>query len=204
MQRNTVSGKRTEVSVETRTGKVLIVDDEIEVLGLLHVCLEENGFTVTSTLSAGEALKFMRAEAFDLLIADLDMPEINGIQLLNAALEIDPDIIGIIITGHGSIETAVHAMKAGAFDYLLKPFELKVLLPVLSRAMRVRYLSRSERRHRMLVDELTTTVRNLDATARQPEMNEVEMVELKEEIEDLKSELMTYRTMENQWMFYES
>jgi two-component system response regulator AtoC len=204
MQRNTVSGIRTEVSVETRTGKVLIVDDEIEVLGLLHVCLEENGFTVTSTLSAGEALDLMLAESFDLLIADLDMPEINGIELLNEALEIAPDLIGIIMTGHGSIETAVNAMKAGAFDYLLKPFELKVLLPVLSRAMRVRHLSRSERRHRMLVDELTTTVKNLDATARQPEMNDVEMVELKEEIEDLKSELLTYRTMENQWMFYES
>lgn len=202
--RNNASRVKTDGSVENATGKVLIVDDEVDALGVLHAFLDENGFAVTSTLSAGKALDFMRAEAFDLLIADLDMPQRNGIELLQEAFQIDPDLIGIIITGHGSIETAVDAMKAGVFDYLLKPYKFQMLLPVLSRAMRVRHLRRSERRNRMLVDELTKAVRRLDSTVRESERNEIEMVELKEEIEDLKSELTIYRTMENQWMFYES
>jgi len=132
------------------------------------------------------------------------MPEMDGIELLNASWEIDPDLIGIIMTGHGSIESAVDAMKAGAFDYLLKPFEFKMLLPICARAMKVRQLNRSEQRYRILVDELTLMVKKLQNSSKQPLTGELEIVELKEEIESLKDELRNYQTMEKQWMFYES
>lgn len=187
-----------------RNGSVLIVDDEIDMVGVLHNFLEENGFVVVATLSARKALELMRAHNFDLLIADLVMPEMDGIELLNAAWEIDPDLIGIIMTGHGSIESAVDAMKAGAFDYLLKPFEFKMLLPICARAMKVRQLNRSEQRYRILVDELTLMVKKLQNSSKQPLTGELEIVELKEEIESLKEELRNYQTMEKQWMFYES
>ena len=187
-----------------RNGTVLIVDDEIDMVGVLHNFLEENGFTVVATLSARKALELLRAHNFDLLIADLVMPEMDGIELLNAAWEIDPDLIGIIMTGHGSIESAVDAMKAGAFDYLLKPFEFKMLLPICARAMKVRQLNRSEQRYRILVDELTLMVKKLQNSSKQPLTGELEIVELKEEIENLKEELRNYQTMEKQWMFYES
>ena len=187
-----------------RNGSVLIVDDEIDMVGVLHNFLEENGFTVVATLSARKALELLRAHNFDLLIADLVMPEMDGIELLNAAWEIDPDLIGIIMTGHGSIESAVDAMKAGAFDYLLKPFEFKMLLPICARAMKVRQLNRSEQRYRILVDELTLMVKKLQNSSKQPLTGELEIVELKEEIESLKEELRNYQTMEKQWMFYES
>ena len=187
-----------------RNGTVLIVDDEIDMVGVLHNFLEENGFTVVATLSARKALELLRAHNFDLLIADLVMPEMDGIELLNAAWEIDPDLIGIIMTGHGSIESAVDAMKAGAFDYLLKPFEFKMLLPICARAMKVRQLNRSEQRYRLLVDELTLMVKKLQNSSKQPLTGELEIVELKEEIENLKEELRNYQTMEKQWMFYES
>lgn len=68
------------------------------------------------------------------------MPEMDGIALLRAAREMDNDLVGIVMTGHGSIDTAVEAMKAGALDYILKPFNLNVILPVLSRALAVRSL----------------------------------------------------------------
>ena len=68
------------------------------------------------------------------------MPGMDGIQLLRQALEIDPNLVGIIMTGQGTIPTAVEAMKAGAFDYVLKPFDLQTMLPVLDRAMEVRRL----------------------------------------------------------------
>ncbi len=187
-----------------RNGSVLIVDDEIDMVGVLHNFLEENGFTVVATLSARKALELLRAHNFDLLIADLVMPEMDGIELLNAAWEIDPDLIGIIMTGHGSTESAVDAMKAGAFDYLLKPFEFKMLLPICARAMKVRQLNRSEQRYRILVDELTLMVKKLQNSSKQPLTGELEIVELKEEIENLKEELRNYQTMEKQWMFYES
>lgn len=187
-----------------RNGTVLIVDDEIDMVGVLHNFLEENGFTVVATMSARKALELLRAHNFDLLIADLVMPEMDGIELLNAAWEIDPDLIGIIMTGHGSIESAVDAMKAGAFDYLLKPFEFKMLLPICARAMKVRQLNRSEQRYRILVDELTLMVKKLQNSSKQPLSGELEIVELKEEIENLKDELRNYQTMEKQWMFYES
>ena len=191
-------------TADARNGSVLIVDDEIDMVGVLHNFLEENGFVVVATLSARKALELMRAHNFDLLIADLIMPEMDGIELLNAAWEIDPDLIGIIMTGHGSTESAVDAMKAGAFDYLLKPFEFKMLLPICARAMKVRQLNRSEQRYRILVDELTLMVKKLQNSSKQPLTGELEIVELKEEIENLKEELRNYQTMEKQWMFYES
>lgn len=198
------SRSRPTGTAGARNGSVLIVDDEIDMVGVLHNFLEENGFVVVATLSARKALELMRAHNFDLLIADLVMPEMDGIELLNAAWEIDPDLIGIIMTGHGSIESAVDAMKAGAFDYLLKPFEFKMLLPICARAMKVRQLNRSEQRYRILVDELTLMVKKLQNSSKQPLTGELEIVELKEEIESLKDELRNYQTMEKQWMFYES
>jgi two-component system, sensor histidine kinase and response regulator len=70
----------------------------------------------------------------------LVMPEMDGIALLRAAQEMDANIVGIVMTGHGSIDTAVEAMKGGALDYILKPFKLSVIVPVLARALTVRRL----------------------------------------------------------------
>jgi DNA-binding NtrC family response regulator len=83
------------------------------------------------------------------------MPGTDGIRLLRQALEIDPALVGVIMTGQGSIPTAVEAMKAGAFDYLLKPFRLQQVLPVLDRAMGVRRLKAENVRLRRLVERLT-------------------------------------------------
>ena len=77
----------------------------------------------------------------DLLLSDLMMPGMDGIQLLRKALEIDPNLVGIIMTGQGTVQTAVEAMKLGAFDYLLKPFDLQTLLPILRQKLRPRLLA---------------------------------------------------------------
>ena len=79
---------------------------------------------------------------FDVLITDLMMPNMDGIALLRQALEMDSDLVSIVMTGHGTIDTAVEAMQAGALDYILKPFNLSVITPVLSRALAVRDLRR--------------------------------------------------------------
>ena len=92
----------------------------------------------------------------------------DGIQLLKAALEIDPDLVGIIMTGQGSIPTAVEAMKIGAFDYLLKPFKLQAVLPVLDRAMEVRRLRVDNRRLRRYVERAGVRIAALPAGRLQP------------------------------------
>ena len=84
----------------------------------------------------------LRAGEFDLLLTDLMMPEMDGIALIDAGEQIDPALGAIVMTGHGTIDTAVRAMQGGALDYILKPFKLNAILPVIARALDVQRLRR--------------------------------------------------------------
>jgi DNA-binding NtrC family response regulator len=119
-------------------GKILVVDDEIELKNALVEVLLNQSYDARGYLNAYEALEALRREDFDLLITDLMMPEMDGIALIKAALEIDPHLVPILMTGSGSNDTADAAKKVGAFDYVLKPFRLKTLMPLLKRAMNTR------------------------------------------------------------------
>jgi len=123
-----------------KVGHVLVVDDEAELMSALCEMLAGQGYETAGFPSGAEALTVLKEREFDLLLTDLMMPGMDGIELIRAGLEIDPNLIGIIMTGHGTVQTAVEAMKTGAFDYILKPFKLNTLLPLLSRAMQVRNL----------------------------------------------------------------
>ncbi len=125
---------------ETPLAKLLIVDDEAPHMKALCHTLEIEGYCATGFTSANAALAALQHEAFDLVLTDLMMPEMDGIALLRAAFETDPNLVGIVMTGHGAIDTAVQALKAGALDYILKPFRLSTILPVLTRALGVRRL----------------------------------------------------------------
>ena len=105
--------------------------------------------------SGAEGLKALAKQDFDLLLCDLMMPGMDGIQLLRKALDIDPNLVGIIMTGQGTISSAVEAMKVGAFDYVLKPFNLQTMLPILARAMEVRRLRMENVRLRQYVERLS-------------------------------------------------
>src|SRR5215470_12975699 len=121
-------------------GCVLIVDDEVELMTALCGSLTDQGYEASGRTSAHEALALLQEQDIDVLVCDLMLPEMDGIGLLRAALDIDPHLVGILMTGQGTIQTAVDAMKVGAFDYVLKPFRLQALLPVLARALQVRRL----------------------------------------------------------------
>jgi DNA-binding NtrC family response regulator len=139
-----------------RTGRLLVVDDEVELMAALCDALRGEGFEPAGFADPAAALDALRGGAeFDLLLSDLMMPGTDGIQLLRQALQFDPALVGVIMTGQGSIPTAVEAMRAGAFDYLLKPFRLGQVLPVLDRAMEVRRLKVENTRLRRLVERLT-------------------------------------------------
>jgi PAS domain S-box-containing protein len=124
----------------TFIGNILVVDDEVELKNALVDALSSQGFDVVGYTSPRAGLEALRTHSFDVLLSDLMMPEISGIQLVQEALEIDPNLIPIIMTGQGTIETAVDAMKAGTFDYILKPFRLQAVMPVLTRAINSRRL----------------------------------------------------------------
>ena len=138
-----------------KMGRLLIVDDEIELNSALCETLAEKGFQTTGATSGAEGLKALDRQDFDLMLCDLMMPGMDGIQVLRKALEIDPMLVAIIMTGQGSIQSAVEAMKIGAFDYLLKPFNLHLMLPILTRAMETRHLRLENVRLRQYVARLT-------------------------------------------------
>lgn len=151
----------------TTPARLLIVDDEAAQMKALCDTLEDEGHVTTGFTSARQALAAMRAQEFDLLITDLMMPEMDGIELLRAAQAIDAHVVGIVMTGHAAIDTAVAAMKAGALDYIVKPFRLAAVRPVIERALTVRRLRTAnaelERRVRERSEALEMANRELEA-----------------------------------------
>jgi two-component system, sensor histidine kinase and response regulator len=130
----------------TASSRILIVDDEPALVTALCRTLETQGYSTFGAASGRLALDLLRGAAADsatrieVLITDLKMPAMDGLTLLRQAHAIDADLVSIVMTGHGTIDTAVEALKSGALDYLLKPFNLSVAMPVLSRALAVRKL----------------------------------------------------------------
>lgn len=134
-----------------RAGRILIIDDEPKVVRALGRTLQREGYEIQGCASGAEALDALRQTEFDILLCDIQMAEMDGIALLRAAHEIAPELVGVMMTGRSSVETAVEALRAGAFDYVNKPLVLSVLLPVLTRAMEVRRLrSENVQLHEML------------------------------------------------------
>ncbi|HLZ98447.1 MAG TPA: response regulator [Steroidobacteraceae bacterium] len=121
---------------------ILIVDDEAAHLKALCETLSIEGYKTTGTPSARSALDMLRAQPYDVLLTDLMMPEMNGIALLNAARGLSPGVACIVMTGHGTIDSAVEAMKGGAIDYVLKPIKLNALMQVIARGLEIRRLHR--------------------------------------------------------------
>jgi DNA-binding NtrC family response regulator len=130
------------------------VDDEVELTSALCETLAEQGYQTTGATNPAEGLHLLEHQDFDLLLCDLMMPGMDGIELLRRALRLDPGLVGIIMTGQGTIPTAVEAMKVGAFDYVLKPFNLQTMLPILERALEVHRLRMENVRLRRLVERL--------------------------------------------------
>jgi DNA-binding NtrC family response regulator len=135
-------------------GRLLIVDDEVELKSALCETLADEGYETVGASSGAEGLRALQKHDFDAMLCDLMMPGMDGIETLRKALEIDPNLVGIIMTGQGTIPSAVAAMKSGAFDYVLKPFNLQTLLPILSRAIEVHRLRMENVRLRQHVERL--------------------------------------------------
>lgn len=121
--------------------RILIVDDEERVCQTLEEFLTLRGYLVDTAAGGPEAMKLLEESVYALLLTDLMMPRMNGIELMEQARELDSDLMVVIITGFGTIETAVEALKQGAYDYVLKPFSLMEIERTVERALEKRRLS---------------------------------------------------------------
>lgn len=125
---------------DDRPTSLLIVDDEAAHLKALCHTLQGQGYQTAGFCAPAAALAEIQPGRFDVVLTDLMMPGMDGIALLEAARRQDPLLAGIIMTGEGTVPTAVTALKSGAMDYILKPFRLSEVLAVLERALSVRRL----------------------------------------------------------------
>jgi len=115
---------------------VVIVDDEPDLLDLLKLILtEKTDYQILTTTNPHQAIGWCKEYQADVLISDLRMPEMEGIELLKIIRETDPDLPLIIMTAYGTIESAVEAMRQGAFDYITKPFRKEQILMTLNKAV---------------------------------------------------------------------
>jgi two-component system, sensor histidine kinase and response regulator len=150
-----------------KKAQLMVVDDEVSHMRALCDTLGFEGYRVTGFASPIEALHALSESECDLLLTDLMMPGMDGIELIQAARAVHPDIAGIIMTGHGTIDTAVAALQTGALDYVLKPFRLNVILPVLARALDLRNLrlenAALQRRERDQALKLAAAYRDLES-----------------------------------------
>ncbi len=116
--------------------KILIVDDEDKIRHILQIMLEQKGYKTDQASNGQEALNLMNTYLYSMVITDLKMPVMGGIELLREIKKIDPDYPVIVLTAYGSIESAVEAIKEGALDYISKPFEEDKLLMTVQRSIR--------------------------------------------------------------------
>lgn len=131
---------RFQIGAVMSTSKLLIVDDDPAQMEILCGHLEPAGYTTSCFTSPAAALARLREQTFDLLLTDLHLPEMGGIEFVRAAREIDSDLVGIIMVGPDAIDNDGETVEATALDYIVKPFALRAVLPVLSRALAVRRL----------------------------------------------------------------
>ncbi len=124
--------------------QVLIVDDEPNLRKILAAQLSRDGYDVLLAEDGEEGLATLREHHIDLVITDLRMPKVDGMTLLREALREDPDLPVVMITAHGTVDTAVEALKIGAFDYLTKPFDKDEVRQIVGKALRTRQLAGEE------------------------------------------------------------
>jgi two-component system nitrogen regulation response regulator NtrX len=146
------------------TGKILIVDDERSIRSTLSEILSFEGFAIEEAADGTEAIKKIEeGTSFDCIICDIKMPKADGIEVLEKAQQIIPDTPFIIISGHGNIDTAVEAVKKGAFDYISKPPDLNRLLITIRNAMDKKKLVKETHKLRKKISKVNEIIGNAPA-----------------------------------------
>ncbi|NJD92379.1 MAG: response regulator, partial [Geobacter sp.] len=125
--------------------KILIIDDEEFIRENVDRILRDAGYQVVAAADSKSALELAASEEIDLALLDLNLGQDNGINVLKKLKEIDPDLLVIVVTGYGSVETAVESLKLGAFHYMKKPFKADALRLIVKLALQTNSLKREVR-----------------------------------------------------------
>ena len=132
---------------------VLLIDDDESLRRVVEYNLQEEGYRVITTVDGASGWQTFQAEAVDLMLSDVRMPEMDGLELLTRVKAVQPDMPVIMLTAHGTINSAVEAMKLGASDYLTKPFSRDQLKAAVRKALEVAALKNENRYLRQVVAE---------------------------------------------------
>ena len=127
---------------------ILVVDDEKNYLRVLSAVLEDEDYEVLTAQGGQEALEILKSSDLDLILTDMKMPAMNGIELLEKIKVMDPDLPVIMMTAHGTIDKAVEAMQKGAYSYILKPFDNERLIIYVKKAVAMYQVVKENRRLR--------------------------------------------------------
>jgi two-component system response regulator AtoC len=133
--------------------RILVVDDEDHIRRVLSVLLSKQGYAVDQAARGGEALEAFRDNVYDVVLCDLRMPDLDGLEVLRRIKHQDPEATVIIITAYASVDTALQAMKQGAYDYISKPFKEDEILHVLRKALERRAILDQNRRLKSEISE---------------------------------------------------
>jgi two-component system response regulator AtoC len=150
--------------------QVLVIDDDEQMQFFLNEALRRQGYAVTLKTTAEEGLQAHKADAADLILLDIRLPGMSGLEAVEEILKIDPRVPIIIMTAHGTRDTAIDAIRRGAYDYFTKPFRLEEMEIVIRRALEKRQLNSEIERLR---EELATTPGHGWATSGSRAMAEV-------------------------------
>ncbi len=115
--------------------KILVIDDDVKMLELLRKVLSKRGYTVEISSKPREALEKFKSDDFDIVVSDINMPEISGLEILKQVKSMSPETIVIMITAFATVSSAVESMKLGAYDYIIKPFNMEEFVLIIDRAV---------------------------------------------------------------------
>jgi len=148
------------------SNKLLVIDDEKRMCQSLEELFSNSGYDISVTQSSSQALKMIQANHYDLIVTDIKMPDVSGLDILRAAKSADPETIVILMTGYASLESSLDAIKNGAFEYLLKPVEFSQLEISVKRGLEIRAANLERNK---LLEDLKTA--NLNLSNRLAEIN---------------------------------
>jgi len=172
-----------------KTGNILVVDDEPNIRRVLEAVLSKEGHKVKTTENGTKGQEILATDgSIDVLITDLIMPGMNGAELLEAAKEINPNLAVLMITAHGTIKSAVDAMKLGALDYITKPFDLDEIKQVVRNALDRRTIDRAQPSAAPLSRGSATIAHCNDMVGSSPSM--IEVFKMVERIKDSRASVL--------------
>ena len=160
--------------------KILIVEDEINMRRTLASVLKRKGYMVRGAGDGVESLNLLKQEDFDLILTDIRMPNMDGVELLKNVRKINPEIIVIVMTAYGSIENAVECMKLGATDYVTKPFSMDEIQVKIEKALENKLLKKQkdflQEQNKLLWNEIESHFQKFGIIGKNKKILEIENI----------------------------